>query len=61
MEKDGDRRLIRVDEILDDVESAAAYKRLISKWRFFQHYAERASRTIPVFRLLPRDRPVPKP
>jgi len=53
VERSDERVRIRITEILDDSERASAYKRLVSKWRFFQNYAERASRTIPVFRLIP--------
>jgi deazaflavin-dependent oxidoreductase (nitroreductase family) len=53
VEKSGERTRIRVVEILDEDARVIAYGRLIRKCRFFQSYAERAARTIPVFRLEP--------
>ena len=44
---------VRVVEILKEVDRANAYKQLIKKWRFFRNYANRTSRTIPVFLLIP--------
>lgn len=57
----GDRFEIQVVEITDELERAAAYKRLIQKWRFFQNYSKRASRTIPVFRLIPKNKRLSSP
>ena len=54
IEKDAERIEVRVVEILDEVERAKAYKHLIRTWRFFLNYAERTSRNIPVFLLIPQ-------
>ena len=53
VEKGAERMEVRVVEILDEVEKANAYKQLIKSWRFFLNYAERTSRSIPVFLLIP--------
>jgi deazaflavin-dependent oxidoreductase (nitroreductase family) len=59
IEISGERKPIIVVEIIDKAARAAAYKKLVSNWRWFQNYAERASRTIPVFLLVSRDRTPP--
>jgi deazaflavin-dependent oxidoreductase (nitroreductase family) len=56
MEIAGERTRIRVVEFLDEDARITAYRQLIGKWRFFQSYAERAARIIPVFRLEPLGR-----
>ena len=54
IEKGAERIEVRVVEILDEIERANAYMHLISSWRFFQNYADRTSRSIPVFLLIPK-------
>jgi hypothetical protein len=61
MEKDGERTPILIVEIADEFEKTIAYERLISTWRFFQNYTERAPLPSPVLLLVPEDRPIPNP
>ena len=52
LEVNGVTRKIRVINLVDEAERSAAYEKLILDWRFFRSYAQRTSRTIPVFRLV---------
>lgn len=52
LEVKGVTRGIRVINLVDEAERTAAYEKLIHDWRFFRSYAQRTSRTIPVFRLV---------
>ena len=52
LEVKGETRRIRVINLVDERERSAAYEKLIHDWRFFRSYAQRTSRTIPVFRFI---------
>jgi deazaflavin-dependent oxidoreductase (nitroreductase family) len=51
LELDKQKFRVRVIQLTDENERAAAYEKLIGKWKFFRSYAKRAGRVIPVFRL----------
>lgn len=43
---------VRIEMLGDPDERSEAYQLLVGKWRFFRSYAQRAGRTIPVYRLI---------
>ncbi|HEX6920401.1 MAG TPA: nitroreductase/quinone reductase family protein [Actinomycetes bacterium] len=56
LEVDGRRLQVRATEADDDSERARLYGLMVGLWRGYARYGQQARRTIPVFRLTPRQR-----